>query len=208
MQIFDQLHGVAVRVVERGESSEPGNLRLVAVEDHPALLQSPSRLFEVVDPEDHRPARRHRGLLGPVQREPDRARLELRPFVAGPMAPAADRGRHRRRPRRDPCRGSSSRRGRWPRGAPRAACQPRILRFCAWNSSSVRTPRARRSASRSSSEVAECDDLAARSRSSSAADSARPGGRSSSGPPRACGCGRTPDGPPRRPTAPRATRRR
>ena len=97
LQIFDQLQRVAVGIVERGESSEPGNLRLVPVEDHPSLLQSPSRLIEVLDPEDDRPARRQRSLLGPVQGETDRAGLELRPFVARPDAPRADRGPPRRR---------------------------------------------------------------------------------------------------------------
>ena len=82
VQVFDQLHGVAVRVVERRESSDPGHLRLLPVEDHPSLLQRPSGLVQIRDPEDDRPARRHRGVLGPVQGEPDRTGLELRPFVA------------------------------------------------------------------------------------------------------------------------------
>ena len=58
VEVFDQLQGVAVGIVERGESSEPGDLRLVPVEVHSPLLQSPSRLVEVIDPEHDRPTRR------------------------------------------------------------------------------------------------------------------------------------------------------
>ncbi len=74
---------------------------------------------------------------------------------------------------------------------------PRILAFCAWNSASVSTPLARRSARRSSSVTVEgaSGDAGRRRRrghrarraGTSAAGSSRPGGRSSSGLPRGCG---------------------
>ncbi len=91
-RVLDQLQGLpsgSWNVVNR---RDPRNLGLVPVEHDASLLQSPSGLIEVLDPEDDRPARRHRRLLGPVEGEPDRSRLELRPLVAGPIR---DTGRPR-----------------------------------------------------------------------------------------------------------------
>ena len=78
--ILDDLNGITIRIAEGREPSEPARLPHELVEDGATLFKRPPGGVQILHTEDRSAAGRR--VIGPVQRQPDRPRIELGPALA------------------------------------------------------------------------------------------------------------------------------